>query len=142
MKTKLVYANYDKETGISNVIIRNKYGTFSAKSTLNEADRYIESSFAGCTYAESKAIIKSLKAGCRELQTQIKTLRDFEKILKGLKDYNHHSLECRRLRRRIYELQWELDVMKTRIQTAEETLLKVYNSREIALKKLMGRKEE
>lgn len=139
MKTKLISANYNKETGVSTATVRNKYGTFTAMSTLHPADAHIASSFAGCQYAETKAIIKSLKAAAKEIQLQIKTLIDFEKILKSKKDYNPHAMEARRLRRRIYELQEEYKTMKNRIQLAEETLFKVFNSREEALKNLVGR---
>ena len=61
MKTKMIYSNYNPDTGESIVKIRNKYGIFTGVSRLQEEDRPYESSFAGCEYAEMKANISYMK---------------------------------------------------------------------------------
>ena len=61
MKSKIIYANYNPETGKSIVKIQNQYGIFTGVSQLQEEDRPYESSFAGCEYAEMKANISYMK---------------------------------------------------------------------------------
>ena len=49
MKTKLIYSNFDQETGESVVAIENKYGVFYGFSDLHPEEENV-SSFVGCRY--------------------------------------------------------------------------------------------
>ena len=55
---KIIYSNFDETTGISTVTILTKIGEFTGTSKLHDEDKNISSSFAGCRYAEIRAIIK------------------------------------------------------------------------------------
>lgn len=55
---KLVYSNYDDETGISIVRIQTPEGTFKGKARLNPKDENVASKYVGCKYAEIRAWIK------------------------------------------------------------------------------------
>lgn len=123
MKTKLIYSNYDKETGLSVATIRTKHGEFTGYSKLHEEDYPIESSFAGCRYAEIKALCKSKKAEVKEMTAQIKILEDLEKEIKNIKKYNPYCMESRRLRRKIYELKAKRNDLKSKINIAQEMIL-------------------
>lgn len=136
MKNKLIYSNYDRETGISFIKIRNKYGTFEARAKLCEEDRDIESRFLGCEIALCKAEIKTFKTVLKDLDIQIHTLRNFEKTLKSLKEYNKDSLENRRLRRRIHELEAEKADIKCKIILIEDYCKNATNNRREFLKKI------
>ena len=57
MKIKLLSSNYDEETGISVASIQTDYGIFTGTSKLHEEDKHISSHYAGCQYAETKAIL-------------------------------------------------------------------------------------
>lgn len=107
MKTKMIYSNYDPDTGESIVKIRNKYGIFTGISRLQEEDRPYESSFAGCEYAEMKANISYMKFRKKILNYQIKILEDFYKSISSAKDFNIDSYESKKLRRKIHELKKE-----------------------------------
>lgn len=104
MKSKLIYSNYDETSGLSTVVVSNKYGIFEGQSSLHPEDKKYESSFFGCRIAEARCTIAALKEQRNQLKLQIKTLSDFEKNLKGQKQYNPHSFECRKLRKQIYIL--------------------------------------
>ena len=39
MKEKLIYSNYNKDIGLSTVIINTKYGKFYGQSQLKEEDK-------------------------------------------------------------------------------------------------------
>lgn len=114
-KYKLITANYNPETGISTATIACRYGEFTGSTKIAEEDRDVESSFFGCHIAEGRAIIKALKAEKNFLTIQIYGLKNLEKNLKNMKGYNPHSLESRKLRRKIYELKDEKDSLENKI---------------------------
>lgn len=120
MKEK-VYSSY--ENGVSTVIIKNAYGTFTGYSHLLEEDVPYESSLAGCRFAEMKANIKIFKYQIKELKKKIKVLKDFEKMLNCCNGYNEKSLEARKLRKQIYLYNEELKSLIERKHSLEEKLL-------------------
>lgn len=71
---KLVYSNYDEETGISIVRIQTPEGTFKGKSRLHPNDRDVASRYVGCKYAEMRAWIKYYKFMVRLKQSAIEEL--------------------------------------------------------------------
>ena len=104
MKNKLLYSNYDKTTGMSTVIVKNKYGVFKEEAFLHPEDKEYESSYFGCQIAEARCMIKTRKAQIENLNLQIKALKNFENVLKNSKHYTPDSFECRKLRKQIYAL--------------------------------------
>lgn len=122
MKSKLLYSDYDKPSGISTVVVSNKYGIFEGRATLHPEDKKYESSFFGCRIAEARCTIAILKEQRQQLKAQIKTLTDFEKNLKGQKQYNPHSFECRKLRKQIYILVKEKEKIENRIEEITENI--------------------
>ena len=123
MKTKLIDSGYFPKTGVSSAVIKTKYGLFAGASSLREEDKEVESSFRGCQYAEIKAIRKAYKAEIKELNLKIKTLQDFEKVLKNMKEYNEHSFEAKRLRKEIYLYQKKKAKIKETIEAITRTML-------------------
>lgn len=59
-KVKLIESNYNSETGVSYAIIETDLGNFRGKAKLHPEDAAIASSFAGCQYAERRAVLKYL----------------------------------------------------------------------------------
>ena len=108
MKIKLTKSNFNEETGISNVVISTDLGEFNGTSKLHDEDRNISSSFAGCRYAEMKAIIKYMRQKIKNIQMQIKGLEDFQSNLATRADYNYNSIENNKAGRRIFELKKEI----------------------------------
>lgn len=141
MKTKLIQSNFFPETGISSAIIDTKYGLFSGVSTLREEDLEIQSSFRGCQYAEIKAIRKAYKAEIKELNLKIKTLQDFEKVLKNMKEYNEHSFEAKRLRKEIFLYQKKKKEIQETIADITQTLLKGMEEYPSQVEKLRKKRE-
>ena len=105
MKNKLIHSDYNRTTGISTVIIENKYGVFRGEAFLHPEDKKYESNYFGCQIAEARCMIKTRKAQIEDLNFQIKTLKNFENVLKNSKYYNPDSFECRKLRKQIYALE-------------------------------------
>lgn len=141
MKSKIIYANYNPETGKSIVKIQNQYGIFTGVSQLQEEDRPYESSFAGCEYAEMKANISYMKHRKKILDYQIKILKDCYKNMSMGKKFNSHSYEARKIRRKIYELKKEKKSWEEKIQSLKEKMFKNIKLREETLNKIYKIKE-
>jgi hypothetical protein len=129
MKTKLVRANYDAEMGISEAVVKNKNGHFTGHALCHPKEEH-PSNFAGCRIAEARAIINSVRYEKNVLNSKIKALQDFEKILKNLKDYNPDSVEGRRLRKRIHELKAERKAKREHIAAMKAALNKTIAERD------------
>ena len=72
IQMKTIASEYNKETGISKVIVATDLGDITAYASLHPDDKDIASSFAGCRYAEMRAGIKYMKEkilmNCRNKQ--------------------------------------------------------------------------
>lgn len=141
MKIKLLNSNYDEKTGISNVTILTDYGNFSGTSKLHEEDREISSSFAGCQYAEMKAIIKYMKYRIKLINERIESLENCKKVLTNKKDYNHNSSENRTIRKQIYLLQKQKQDFKNRIISLHNRMLQNMEQREKVITKIKNKGE-
>ena len=134
MKIKLTKSNFDEETGISNVVISTDLGEFNGTSKLHDEDRNISSSFAGCRYAEMKAIIKYMRQKIKNIQMQIKGLEDFQSNLATRADYNYNSIENSKARRRIFELKKQIISWNKKIDSLTARMLDMMTQREKIVK--------
>lgn len=141
MKITLLYTDYDKATGLSVVGMRNRYGCFEATARLHPEDKPYESSYFGCQVAEAKCMIQTHQARIRIINEKIKTLEDFEKVLKNLKDYNPDSIECRKLRKQIYLLKQEKGEILQLIQKIKANIRLSEEKRKKALALIQEKKE-
>ena len=139
MKIKMIKSNFDEITGISEVTIATDIGEFSGTSKLHDEDRNISSSFAGCQYAETRAVIKYMKRKIHDLDMQIKGLTDFQSSLKCRKDYNHTSIENFKARRCIYELNKQKEIWKKRMNSLYERMLRNMEQREKVIEKIINK---
>ena len=139
MKIKMIKSNFDEITGISEVTIATDIGEFSGTSKLHDEDRNISSSFAGCQYAEMRAVIKYMKRKMHDLDMQIKGLTDLQSSLKCRKDYNHISIENSKARRRIYELNKQKEIWEKRMNSLYERMLRNMEQREKVIEKIINK---
>ena len=136
MKTRLVYSDYNKDTGISTVIINSKYGQFTGVSELNPEDKNYESSFLGCSIAEKRAIIKALRAQLREVKAMQKAIKIVINDLEKSKFYQKNSVENRRLRKTFWLYQKEIDKINNQITMLKMSIIKDPENRIKILKNL------
>lgn len=76
MKTKIVYEDYNKETGVSTVTIQNKYGRFTGIAHCHPDDMENFSMFAGERYAATYAEIEFIKFRINQEKAKRKALKD------------------------------------------------------------------
>lgn len=136
MKIKLIDAWFDQATGVSYAQINTDLGIFEGYSLLSEEDKHISSTFAGCQYAETKAIIKYMKSKIKILNIKIKALEDCQKALMNKKDYNHNSVENRTVRKQIFLLKMQRADWIQRKNSLTSKLLDNMMKREELIKKM------
>ena len=112
MKIKLIESNFDRETGVSYAKIQTDYGVFAGSAKLHEEDKEHVSSFAGCHYAETRAIIAYMKHRVKLLNERIESLDKMQGTYRKL--YNHRFDEYYKgfadgLEYALMELRGELD---------------------------------
>ena len=74
-QAKLIYSNYDPETGISIARIQTPHGTFKGKARVHPNDINIASHYAGCKYAEIRAYIRYYKFLAKLKQSAIEEIK-------------------------------------------------------------------
>ena len=74
-QAKLIYSNYDPETGISIARIQTSHGTFKGKARVHPNDINIASHYAGCKYAEIRAYIRYYKFLAKLKQSAIEEIK-------------------------------------------------------------------
>lgn len=133
MKTRIIDAGFNEDTGISHVIIQTPKGTFTGYSKLQEEDRPYVSKYAGCRYAEIKANIKAVNAEIQEAESQLSAFEKFYNNISESKRFDPESYEARKIRRQIYELQEKVsELVMTKVSMRNTLMTLIENrSREI-----------
>ena len=138
---ELIKSEYDKETGLAFAEIKTRLGNFSAFAKPHKEDMDIKSNYLGCFIAEMKATIQYYKEEQKILKIRINTLERYQKLIKGLKEYNQYSRENRKLRRMIFELKQERVNWRKSIETLNKTNNEICEEKRKILKKIKDKKK-
>lgn len=139
IQMKTIASEYNKETGISKVIVATDLGDIIAYASLHPDDKDIASSFAGCRYAEMRAGIKYMKKKIQISKYQLKPLKRIYSELIRNKNCNKSSKGIKLLEKEIYILEDDIKSYETNIQTLTERLQKAINSRDDIIKNMMNK---
>lgn len=135
MKIKLIESYYDENDGLSYAKINTDYGEFEGLAQLHEEDNDIASRYAGCQYAEQRAVLKYMKHRIKILAWQIQALNNCQNQVEGRALYNRNSVESRALRKQIFILKNEKKDWQSRYDSLQEKLLKDMNDRKSIIEK-------
>lgn len=102
MKVKLIKSFYDPESGESYAFVKTKYGVFVGSTKVHEEDKDIASSFAGCSFAETKAIISYEKEKLKEYKNRLNILETLVNNMEKLSLYNKNDASARYIRKQYY----------------------------------------
>lgn len=107
-------AGYYAEKGISVGIVRRGNETFMAFSRLAEEDADVQSSFAGCEFALTKAGIKLLHHLYTEKRKRYETLTNLYTQLEQLREFDNDKATqgYKHIRKTIYFAKKEMDDAK------------------------------
>lgn len=137
-KIKTIASDYNAETGVSMVVISTDLGLFTGYAKLNPEDKEIESHYAGCRYAEIRAIIKYMEQKIRITNYKIKPLYEIYDSLSKNKKY---KIVNKILEKKIYLLRDEISSYENNINTLEEKLKKAIDERIKMLNELKIKKQ-
>ncbi len=139
IQMKTIASEYNKETGISKVIVATDLGNITGYASLHPDDKDIASSFAGCRYAEMRAGIKYMKEKIKISKYQLKPLkRIYDELIRN-KRCNKNSKGIKLLEKEIYILEDDIKSYETNIKTLTERLQKAINSRDDIIKNMMNK---
>lgn len=138
MKIKLIESWYSAEEGKSFAKIRTDYGEFEGWAKLHEEDKDIASRYAGCQYAETRAVLKYMKHRIKILACQITALINCQKQMERRAAYNPQSVEGRALRKQIYILQAERKDWQSKYNSLHEKLYFAMDNRQKIVGKMIA----
>lgn len=141
VKSKLITAHYDEESGLSYVKIANKFGTFDALAALHPKDRERGSRYAGCEYAHIRAEIKSVKEQIKSQRYRIKVLTELLAEYQNSNNVNINSIESKKVKRKITEEIKKLTDLKQDKIKLEQSLENKIQSRERILNSFNQKKQ-
>lgn len=123
----LIKADYNENTGVSNVMIDTDLGAFTGQAKLHDEDKDYASKYTGCRYAETRATIKYLKMKQKYILGQLKVL--------------HMIKETNEIDRLILKLDKELNDVELAIKFSQESLTKDIEQRPELIKRIYSNKE-
>lgn len=141
VKSKLITAHYDEESGLSYVKIANKFGTFDALAVLHPKDKERGSRYAGCEYAHIRAEIKSVKEQIKSQRYRIKVLTELLAEYQNSNNVNINSIESKKVKRKITEEIKKLTDLKQDKIKLEQSLENKIQSRERILNSFNQKKQ-
>lgn len=143
IKTK--NTSYDENTGISKAWIATDLGDFFGEAKLSPEDKDIASSFAGCEYAEIRAILKYAKFKIKILKYQL------DPLLKIKQDYErtNFSKKCSipnpaiiMINKQIERLQNNLSTITSNMNNLQSKLNTDMNTRREIVEHILKKKEQ
>ena len=99
---RICHSEFNSTTGISTVTIKTKLGKFTGKTKLHLDDKDYVSNYAGCQYAEMRALEQYMKAKIKIIKERLKGIEICEAAMKNTKWYNDKSIEARAFRKQKY----------------------------------------
>ena len=138
MNYKLLYSNYDVQSGESVVTIGTEIGQFTGKSRLMDEDLDHPSRFFGCEIAELKAAEKYYKAKARMARSKARTLTEFLRDMSQTRSYSDSAYWVKRIKREIARYQSERSKWMRHASYCEQTRLKNIKMRDDERAKRLG----
>lgn len=135
-----INSNYDEATGISKTVILTDLGSFEGFAKLHPDDKENASRFAGCRYAEERALIKYAKMKIKVIDNQLKVLKNISNELKNKKFYKE-SNGTKLLEKNIYILEDDKEYFKNVIKSLSQKIIDDIANRDKFLKEREEKKQ-
>ena len=132
---KLIDANYDELSGISQVIIEHKNKQYIGTAHCHSEEEY-PSKFTGCMYAEMRAKIYALKDDKKEAIKEYNVLKNFVKSCTQCKNFDKTSNSAKTMFRQLNLKNKEITLLTTKITKLKGDLEALIKMRDGILKQL------
>ena len=118
---KLKDSFFNEETGQSEVVLVDRFGTYIGKARLHPDDKDNASKYAGCRIAEYRAWIKALKSRRRRAKIKLEAIISLEKdIIQVYSDSCESALKRIKFKKIDYED--EIDQINQDIKAIEQAI--------------------
>lgn len=134
IQMKTIASEYNEETGISRVTLWTDLGCFEGVAKLHPDDKETASHFAGCRYAEMRAMIKYGKMKMKVIDNQLDVLKKIANELKSKKLYKDNSYGVKLLEKNIYVLADEKETYKGYVSNLQKKLADDIKARDELIK--------
>lgn len=119
--------NWDEESKCATCIIQDKNQTFYGLATCHPDDEDMMNKNTGLEIATRRAEIKYYKFQRNTLKIKLSSLNQLYNSIKNSQKFNPKSYESRMLKRQIFILNSELDIIKEIIANLQENLTTYIN---------------
>lgn len=135
-----ISSNYDETTGISKTVILTDLGSFEGFAKLHPDDKNNASRFAGCRYAEERALIKYAKMKIKVINNQLEVLKNISNELRNKKFYKENN-GTKLLEKNIYVLEDDKEYFKNVIKSLSQKIVDDIAERDKFLKEREEKKQ-
>ena len=135
-----ISSNYDETTGISKTVILTDLGSFEGFAKLHPDDKENASRFAGCRYAEERALIKYAKMKIKVINNQLEILKNISNELRNKKFYKENN-GTKLLEKNIYILEDDKEYFKNVIKSLSQKIVDDIAERDKFLKEREEKKQ-
>ena len=135
-----ISSNYDETTGISKTVILTDLGSFEGFAKLHPDDKDNASRFAGCRYAEERALIKYAKMKIKVINNQLEVLKNISNELRNKKFYKENN-GTKLLEKNIYILEDDKEYFKNVIKSLSQKIVDDIAERDKFLKEREEKKQ-
>ena len=135
-----ISSNYDETTGISKTVILTDLGSFEGFAKLHPDDKNNASRFAGCRYAEERALIKYAKMKIKVINNQLEVLKNISNELRNKKFYKENN-GTKLLEKNIYILEDDKEYFKNVIKSLSQKIVDDIAERDKFLKEREEKKQ-
>lgn len=139
---KFLSSTYDSEKGISKVIIKHLGLNFIGRAFIHPDDKEKASEYAGCGYAETRAVIKALKYERALAKREAEVCRKFVKACECYKCWNHEDNSARAIYRQLNRKIKKVNDLTDEINNKMFALERHIWNRDIALKAFERNKQK
>lgn len=129
-RTKIIYSNYDNNTGVSTITIQTPKGRFTGISLLHDEDKDYASEITGCSYAEIKAHMKMVAADIKELKSNLSAFEKFYNNISTSNSFDEKSYIARKLRKEIFRLKEKINLYEQLKTAMHNTLMSNMENRQ------------
>lgn len=137
---KFISSNYDKETGIAAVVVQHLGKKFVGYATGHSEDKENWSEYAGCSYAETRAMIKALKYERELAKHKSDEAIDFMKSCECYAGFDKESPSAKVFYRQMNQRIKRVNDLADEINNLYNSLDQAIKRREIILNALKAKK--
>ena len=135
-----ISSDFNPETGISKTVIMTDLGSFDGYAKLHPDDAKYVSNYAGCRYAEERAVIKYVKMKIKVINAQLEVLKNISNELRNKKYYKENN-GTKLLEKNIYILEDDKAYLKNVVSSITERLKTEFIERDKLLKEREEKKQ-